>query len=167
MILIYILSIVAANLLIVNKGPWATVWTAFIFIGLNITIRDVIHDRWKGKGLFWKMLLLIAVGGGISYLLNHDSARIAIAGSLAFLASETVDFLVYHKLIGTRFLVKANGSNVASSVVDSIVFPTLAFGVFMPAIILGQIVAKIAGGAIWTAIISGVRKDWRSEYERV
>ena len=51
-------------------------------------------------------------------------------------------------------MVRANGSNVAGSALDSVIFPTMAFGVFMPEIILGQFLAKIGGGAIWSFVIS-------------
>ena len=52
-----------------------------------------------------------------------------------------------------KFLIRSNGSNIAGSALDSIIFPTMAFGVFMPEIILGQFVAKVAGGAIWSFIL--------------
>jgi hypothetical protein len=42
--------------------------------------------------------------------------------------------------------------------VDSVLFPTIAFGAFLPAIVLGQFVAKVAGGAVWSWILGYVRK---------
>ena len=36
---------------------------------------------------------------------------------------------------------------------DSIVFPTLAFGLFMPEIVLGQFVAKFVGGFLWSLVL--------------
>jgi hypothetical protein len=53
----------------------------------------------------------------------------------------------------TRFL-KINGSNVVSSGVDSLIFPTLAFGQLMPVIVIGQFAAKVLGGAVWFFIIA-------------
>jgi uncharacterized PurR-regulated membrane protein YhhQ (DUF165 family) len=44
---------------------------------------------------------------------------------------------------------RANASNVAGAAIDSLVFPTIAFGVLMPQIILMQFAAKVAGGAVW------------------
>jgi len=49
--------------------------------------------------------------------------------------------------------VRVNGSNLFSAAVDSVVFPTLAFGMFMPWIVLGQLAAKVAGGAMWSVIL--------------
>ncbi|MDG1177262.1 MAG: hypothetical protein P8O73_03090, partial [SAR324 cluster bacterium] len=57
-------------------------------------------------------------------------------------------------------IIGANGSNVAGSVIDPIVFPTLAFGVFMPEIVLGQFVAKFVGGFLWSLVLQNFfRKD--------
>ena len=50
-------------------------------------------------------------------------------------------------------MIRANGSNVAGSAIASIVFPTLAFGVFMPEIVLGQFVAKFVGGFLWSLVL--------------
>jgi uncharacterized PurR-regulated membrane protein YhhQ (DUF165 family) len=49
---------------------------------------------------------------------------------------------------------RANGSNMAGAAVDSLIFPTLAFGALMPHIVLLQFVAKVAGGAIWAALLA-------------
>jgi hypothetical protein len=54
-------------------------------------------------------------------------------------------------LIGKTPSVSA--SNVCASLSDSLVFPTLAFGSIMPLIILGQFIAKVAGGALWMLIL--------------
>jgi uncharacterized PurR-regulated membrane protein YhhQ (DUF165 family) len=52
----------------------------------------------------------------------------------------------YYFLFKQKFLIKTNGPNLGSAVVDSILFVTIAFGVFMPLIILGQFLAKVLGG---------------------
>jgi len=54
--------------------------------------------------------------------------------------------------------VRVNGSNVVSAAVDSVVFPTLAFGSFLPWVILGQFLAKVAGGAVWSLILPAFRR---------
>lgn len=46
---------------------------------------------------------------------------------------------------------KPNTSTAA--LVDSLVFPTVAFGAFLPVIVIGQFAAKVAGGALWSVII--------------
>lgn len=151
---LYLAAIVAANLIITILGPSATIITAFVFIGLDLTVRDYLHEAWQEKGLVWKMALLIASGSVLSWILNRDAGPIALASFVAFAAAGTADAVIFQLLREkTRFL-KVNGSNVVSSGVDSLVFPTLAFGQLMPFIIIGQFAAKVFGGAIWFFIIS-------------
>jgi hypothetical protein len=153
LVFIYLLAVVLANMLILWLGPQAAVITAFLFIGLDLSLRDKLHDQWHGKQLWWKMLALICGGSAISIALTWDALPIALASATAFLASGVGDALVYAGLRKKRFMIRANGSNVAGSTIDSIVFPTLAFGVFMPEIIQGQIVAKFVGGFLWSLVI--------------
>ena len=70
-----------------------------------------------------------------------------------FLAAGVGGSLVYAGLRKKHFMIRVNGSNVAGSAIDSIVFPTLAFGVFMPEIVLGQFVAKFVGGFLWSLVL--------------
>ena len=77
-----------------------------------------------------------------------------------FLAAGVGGSLVYAGLRKKHFMIRANGSNVAGSAIDSIVFPTLAFGVFMPEIVLGQFVGKFVGGFLWSLVLQNLfRKD--------
>ena len=154
LVVIYLAAIVLANLLLLWFGPVASIYNAFILIGLDLSLRDKLHDHWDGENLWVKMLALICGGSAITVALNWDALPIAIASSVAFLASGIGDAVVYSRLRKFRFLVRANGSNVPGSALDSVIFPTMAFGVFMPEIILGQFLAKIGGGAIWSFVIS-------------
>ena len=47
-----------------------------------------------------------------------------------------------------------NGSNIVGAAADSLIFPTLAFGAFLPWVVLGQFVAKVAGGALWALVLA-------------
>ena len=152
-ILLYLVSIISANLLVATFGTQAVIIVAFLFIGLDITARDKLHEAWRNEGLVWKMGLLIAVGSILSYLLNRNSASIAIASFVAFASASIVDAIIYHLLRNKKYLVKVNGSNVFSALVDSIVFPTIAFGGFLPLVTLGQFGAKILGGFVWSIIL--------------
>lgn len=146
---LYLAAVVLANLIVTAFGPGASVLTAFALIGLNITARDRLHDAWSGRGLRWKMGALIAAGGVLSWHLNADAARIAVASSVSFAVSEAADALVYHAARGKDWYTRANTSNVVSAAVDSLLFPALAFGGFLPLIVLGQFCAKTLGGALW------------------
>ncbi len=152
-IALYLTAIVAANLTVAVFGPSMTIVNAFLFIGLDLTSRDKLHDAWHGRGLWWKMVLLIAVGSALSWVLNRDAGQIALASFVAFALAGVADALTYQLLHKREYLVRVNGSNVISAAVDSLVFPALAFGALLPAIVLGQFFAKIAGGALWSFVL--------------
>lgn len=157
-VMLYLLAAVLANLSVAYFGPSSTIVNAFLFIGLDLTARDKLHDAWQGKYLWVKMFLLIAVGSGISYLLNRNAGMIAVASLAAFGVAGVVDAIVYQFLHDKKWMVKVNGSNIFSALADSLVFPTIAFGGFLPLIVLGQFTAKVAGGFIWSWIIAKVSK---------
>ena len=142
-----------ANLSVAHFGPSSTIVNAFLFIGLDLTSRDKLHEAWHNNGLIWKMGLLIATGSLISWLLNRNAGQIALASFIAFACAAVVDTIVYQILRKQKYMVKVNGSNIFSAAVDSLVFPTIAFGGFLPWITLGQFAAKVFGGAIWAIIL--------------
>ena len=158
-VILYLSAIVLANLTVAWFGPKIIIFNAFLFIGLDLTSRDHLHEAWHGRGLVWKMTLLIATGSIITWILNRDAGQIALASFVAFSLAAVADTVSYHLLHDRIYMVKINGSNVASALVDSIVFPTLAFGVFMPWIILGQFAAKVGGGFVWSLVLKRYCRD--------
>jgi hypothetical protein len=150
---IFILSLVIANLLVAWFGPWFSIVNAFVLIGLDLSLRDKLHEAWNNDKLVLKMGSLIVVSSLISYLLNPATEIIAIASFVAFALSMVADSLTYHLLHKKTWLIKSNGSNVAGALVDSLVFPTIAFGGLMIEIVLMQFLAKVVGGFIWTVLI--------------
>lgn len=156
LVLLYLAAIVAANLSATHFGPQATVWNAFLFIGLDLTTRDKLHDVWKSHR-WLKIGALVGAGSLLSYLVNQNSGRIAIASLVAFALAGTADALVYHHLRRREWFERANGSNVFGAAVDSLVFPTLAFNALLWPIVLGQFTAKVAGGLIWSFALKTVR----------
>jgi len=157
-VLMYLAAIVAANLTVAMWGPGVTVINALLFVGLDLTARDKLHDAWHGNGLVWKMGALIAVGSLLSWLLNQNAAQIALASFVAFAAASVVDTVAYHLLRHREWWQRVNGSNVLSAAVDSVLFPTIAFGALLPVIVLGQFAAKVLGGAVWSWILGKGRK---------
>jgi uncharacterized PurR-regulated membrane protein YhhQ (DUF165 family) len=154
---LYLAAVVAANLSVAALGPWASVVNAFLFVGFDFTSRDRLHEAWRGRHLWLRMALLIAAGGVISYLLNRDALQIAVASTVAFIASASCDAIVYQLLRWQPPMRRINGSNVAGAAVDSVVFPTLAFGGLLPLIVLGQFAAKVLGGLMWSMVL--VRRE--------
>ena len=144
----YAAAMILANLSVATFGPWVSPINAFVLIGLDLALRDWLHVRLK----VWQMGALIAGTGVLTYLLNPAAGQIAVASSVAFTAAALVDWTAFAKLRGS-WMFRANGSNVAGAAVDSLVFPTLAFGALMPQIVLAQFAAKVAGGAIWAMLL--------------
>ena len=50
------------------------------------------------------------------------------------------------KAIQMAFLRKSNISNTAAAAADSLIFPAIAFGVWMPVVVILQFSAKVGGG---------------------
>lgn len=153
-VIMYLVAILLANLTTAVFGPSVTVLNAFLFIGLDLTARDKLHEAWHGNKLLLKMVALITVGSALSWLLNRNAGQIALASMLAFGAAELVDTAVYQLLYRSGRLTKMNGSNVFSAAADSLVFPTVAFGSFLPLIVLGQFSAKVLGGFVWSLLLT-------------
>lgn len=158
-VIMYLTAIVLANLSVALLGPGVSVLNAFLFIGLDLTARDHLHDVWRGEGLVWKMAVLITTGSALSFLLNRDAGQIALASLLAFAAAAVVDSVAYHLLWDRPRWQRMNGSNIPSAMVDSIVFPTVAFGfpLLIP-VMVGQFLAKVAGGAVWSIVLSATSR---------
>jgi uncharacterized PurR-regulated membrane protein YhhQ (DUF165 family) len=152
-IVIYAVAMTVANLLVAKFGPVITPINAFVLIGLDLALRDWLHVRLKT----WQMGALIAATGLLTYALNQQAGMIAVASAVAFTAAAVIDWSVFGRLSGS-WIKRSNLSNIAGAAVDSVVFPTIAFGVLMPHIVAMQFVAKITGGAIWSLVINKVAK---------
>jgi queuosine precursor transporter len=153
LVALYLAAIVAANVAIAWVGPSAAIVVAFLFVGLDLTTRDQLHERWRGRHLWARMLTLIVAGGVISWLATPGAGQIAIASTVAFVAASLADWITYVVLRPWHPRARVNGSNVAGAAVDSLLFPTIAFGAFLPWIVAGQLLAKVAGGAIWYELL--------------
>jgi queuosine precursor transporter len=158
LVALYLVAIVAANLAVAAFGPAVTPLTAFLLIGLDLTTRDVLHDRWHGRVLPARMALLIATGSLASWLINPAAGRIALASAMAFALAATTDALAYHLARRRPWLQRANTSNLAGALVDSIAFPTLAFGALLPGIVALQFAAKVTGGLVWSLLLTRTRE---------
>lgn len=145
---VYLLSMTAANLLVAQFGPVISPILAFFLIGLDLTLRDVLHVRLKASF----MIGLILCAGCLTLMLNSTAGMVAVASASAFTLAALTDWAVFCKVEGS-WLKRSNASNVAGAAVDSIVFPTIAFGALMPHIVATQFIAKVAGGTVWSWIL--------------
>ena len=153
LVALYLGSVVSANLAVAAFGPVAVAPSSFLLVGLDLTARDLLHDAWSGRGLVPRLGVLIGAGAALSFALNRSAGRIALASFVAFTLAAIVDALVYEGLRSSVTLVRVNVSNLGSAVMDSMVFPTIAFGTLLPSVIAGQLVAKVAGGMIWSLLL--------------
>jgi len=144
----YAVAMVAANLLVATFGPAISPINAFLLIGLDLTLRDWLHVRLKT----WQMGGLILGTGALTYLLNPAAGMIAVASAVSFLVAALVDWVIFVKTTGS-WIKRANVSNTAGAAVDSLLFPTIAFGALMPEIVALQFVAKVSGGAVWSYVL--------------
>ena len=150
----YAVAMIAANLLVATFGPSVTAINAFLLIGLDLTLRDWLHFRLKT----WQMGGLIIGTGLITYGLNPASGMIAVASAVSFLAASIVDWAIFVKTTGS-WIKRANVSNTGGAAVDSLLFPTIAFGALMPEIVALQFVAKVSGGAVWSYVLEKKLKN--------
>lgn len=144
----YAVAMTLANLLVATFGPSISPINAFLLIGLDLTLRDWLHVKLKT----WQMGGLILGTGALTYLLNPAAGMIAVASAVSFLIVALVDWAVFVKTTGS-WIKRANISNTAGAAVDSLLFPTIAFGVLMPEIVVLQFVAKVLGGVIWSFLL--------------
>lgn len=152
-VLTYIAAVAAANLIVAHFGPAVMPINGFLLIGLDLAIRDRLHLDWRGKALWLRMFSLIAGAGVVSYALNPASGRIALASLVAFSVSAAASALVFQ--VGRMYpvLMRANAANIIGAAVDSLAFPTIAFGAVYPGIAAMQFVAKVGGGALWSYLV--------------
>lgn len=157
-IVIYAVAMTCANLSIAAFGPWVSPINAFFLIGLDLALRDWLHVRLR----VWQMGALIAATGLLTYILNPSAQHIAIASAVSFALAALADWLTFKKLQGS-WLRRSMGSNVVGAAVDSLIFPTLAFGALIPHIVALQFVAKVCGGTLWAwALARTVQREARA-----
>lgn len=116
-------------------------------IGVTMVVRDLTQDQLGPKWTYAAIL----VGTGLAALV---SPTVALASAIAFLASETVDMLVYTPLRVRGHVVPAIlASNLVGTIVDSVLFLLIAFGSLE--FLAGQVWAKLVSTAL-AALVVGV-----------
>lgn len=122
-------------------------------IGAVLVIRDWLQQL---AGLAWSLLLMV-VAGAASYLIAEAAGwtslrKIAVASVVAFLASETLEAVVFTPLRRRSLTAGVAASGLVGNALDSWLFLTLAFG--STAYFAGNFVGKaemVAVGAALTA----------------
>ena len=154
---LFITVMAGANLVIAAYGPWLLPVTAFVSVGIVLVTRDFLHDTWRTRGhkIWPRMLAMIGTAALLSYLVNDDAGRVALASVAALIGSTVTETAVFQLLFRRRWLVRSNGSNIVGAFADSTIFPLVAFGIGgvdgLLLLILTQTVTKTAGGLFWSA----------------
>jgi len=148
-IITYALAIVIANLLVAQFGPQVTPINAFVLIGLDLALRNYLSLKMNR----YQMASMILGTGLLSYGINPASGMIAIASGIAFTAAALADWATFNTVTG-HWMKRNLAGNSVGALVDSVVFPTIAFGSLMPLIVFAQFVAKVAGGTVWGYLIN-------------
>jgi hypothetical protein len=143
---------VCANLAISTYGAAMLPVTAFLLIPFDMTARNVLHELWRRDWLIAKMGFLIFAGASLSYFLGGADASVCVASFVAFLAAGGTDSIIYQLLFDRPAMVKMNTSNAGAAIVDSIVFPLVAFGTIGIGIMLAQSSLKFLGGLAFSFI---------------
>lgn len=154
---VYLAAAVLANLLIAWLGPQATPYVAFALIGLDLSSRDLLHERWGRGGraaLVRRMGALVVGGSLLTAAVNVDATQIALASLVAFVLAGASDTVVYELMKQASAAKKMNVSNVAGAAMDSAVFPLIAFGAFDASLSGKQFAAKVVGGAMWAYFLA-------------
>jgi queuosine precursor transporter len=152
----YLTAIVAANVITARFGPTASIYNAFALVGLDLITRDRLADFW-GTKRWAKMTLLIATGSLLSFLATRGAQGIAEASAISFACAEAGEGLLYYLLRKRRWMRRANVAAWLGAAIDSLIFPTLAFGGIMWSTSAGQFVAKAAGALLWSLLVARVR----------
>jgi uncharacterized PurR-regulated membrane protein YhhQ (DUF165 family) len=157
---LYVVLMVAANV-------FASLWMVPLPFGLAVpagvfffaplfTLRDRIQ---VDRGVRF-VYLLIAITAVLSWLAGTLVglpllARISLASVAAFLVSETLDTVIF-TTVKRSFVSRSLISNTFSSLADSSIFISLAFG-FLPHLILGQYIVKMIVSTIMIPVVKPKR----------
>ena len=161
--LLFILTIPVSNWVVMNVGlvcpadgpclvpvwPGIMAPSGVLLAGLALVLRDGVHHY---LGTRWAFYCIVA-GTILSGFLSEPS--LVVASAVAFLFSETADLIVYTPL-RRRFPAWAIvASGFAGSVVDSLLFLTIAFGDLN--YIVGQVLGKFEMSVLAAVLIISLR----------
>ncbi len=121
-----------------------------MLIGVALVLRDLVQRR---LGVEFGIAAIVA-GAAISAGLAPPS--LVIASAAAFLLSEFADFAVYTPFSRRRLVLAVLASSFLGLVVDSIVFPWLAFGSLD--FLSGQIIGKLWMVLMATPFVAYLRR---------
>jgi hypothetical protein len=149
LIIIYLLAIILSNYIAYCLGQNGLIITAFILIPFDYIIRTIFQEKWKGKNLIIRIIILIFLGGLITFIINYNTINIAIGSLSAFIIANILASIFYQLNIKKKYIYKVNISDFIAIIADSFIFQYLAFNNISLKIMISQISIKIIGGLFW------------------
>ena len=146
---IYLLAFVFSNFIVLWFGSTGLIFTALFLIPFDFVMRCIFHETWKGIELILKMSSLVLVAGFLSYLINIETQKIAIASIVGFSVAQIFAGIFYQLTIKKSYFIKVNGSDAIGILIDSILFQMVAFSFINFSITTSQFVLKLTGGLFW------------------
>ena len=162
-VLIYLLSIVLANVITAKFAPMELglfiIPYGTLFIGLTLVMRDMVQNKYGRTKTYMWIAIALALSAITSHLLG-DALWIVFASTLSFIISETTDTEIYTRF-KFPFVKRVMVSGIVSGFLDSSIFVIIGIGPLglgyvpwelIPYAIAGQWVAKtlmqliVAGG---------------------
>lgn len=120
-----------------------------LFAGAQLTLRDLIHER---LGARWTLVVIVA-SAPLTMLVA--SAAVAVASIVTFLTAEAADLVVYSRLRRRGYATAVLGSNLVSTIVDSMLFLTLAFSATVAASgAAGMTVGKLETSVVTLVVVA-------------
>lgn len=150
---LYLLAFVLSNFIVLWFDAQGLIFTALFLIPFDFVIRCMFHEQWKGKELILKLGMIALIASTLTFLINQNTLKIAIASSFGFIGAQIFAGVFYQFFIKCNYFIKVNGSDVIGILIDSIIFQLIAFSVIVPKITISQILLKIVGGLFWYWII--------------
>lgn len=157
-LILFILTIPLGNWVVMNvglvcdpNGPclipvWPGVWSpsAVMVAGLALVLRDAVQSL---LGNLWAIAAIV-IGALLSYVLADPA--VVLGSTAAFLFSELADFAVYTPMRRRYPSSAVILSGLVGSVVDSMIFLSLAFGSldYLFGQVLGKFWMSLLGGAV-------------------
>ncbi len=155
----YLAMAVCANGLVGYFGPVVLPLTALAMIPFELTVRDVLHERWNGS--FGRLSALVVAGSAVSWMVAP--LAVCVASASAFFFSGLSDWMVYLSMAGQTKNRKMIASNSASAIVDSLAFQLIAFGVISLDVLFWQCGFKIVGGMVCVAVLAWISSRGRND----
>lgn len=173
--LLYMLSIILGNFFVSYFGIVNMFGLTFpagaLWIGITFSMRDFVQKEW-GDGKVWYFMIASTImttilGVGLSQL-PIPPWKVALASAVAFIVSESIDWLVYWmtKLdITWRIII----SNLFSTPIDSMLFVGIAFGSFsfLQPPVYGQAIVKYLSGLLVLPILIFARYRYNKIRQQV